>query len=129
MLVLDSSALLAIFFKEPEGSAYRESIGRNQCVISSPTYVEISSVLDAKGSGAVAAYFDQFLEEYGISILDFTIEHAKIARQSYREFGRGSASKAKLNFGDTFSYALATFLKAPLLFKGADFAHTDVRTL
>ena len=125
-LVVDSSALLAIIFDEPEASLFLEAIHDHDPVISAATYVEMSSVLDPRGGSAL---LDRFLADGLISILDFDLVQAKIARQANREYGRSSGSKAKLNFGDTFSYALAISLKAPLLFKGADFAQTDVRTL
>lgn len=124
--MVDSSALLAIILDEPEASLFLEAIHDHEPVISTATYVEMSSVLDPRGG---SAQFDRFLADGLISIVDFDLAQAKIARQAHREFGRSSASKAKLNFGDTFSYALAISLKAPLLFKGADFGHTDVRTL
>ena len=125
-LVVDSSALLAIIFNEPEADLFLEAIHDHEPVISAATYVEIGSVLDPRGG---SAQLDRFLADGRISVLEFDLAQAKVARQANREYGRSSASKAKLNFGDTFSYALAICLKAPLLFKGADFAHTDVQTL
>lgn len=55
-----------------------------------------------------------------------TASQGQVAREAYRDFGRGSAHPARLNYGDVFSYALATELRVPLLFKGNDFTHTDV---
>jgi len=75
----------------------------------------------------LGARFEEILEETGIAIEPFTEEQARIARQAYRDYGKGSGHRAQLNFGDCFSYALARVKREPLLFKGDDFVHTDVR--
>jgi ribonuclease VapC len=71
---------------------------------------------------------DELMEEFSILIEPFTAEQAQIARQAYRDYGRGSGHPANLNFGDCFAYALARVKREPLLFKGDDFVHTDVRS-
>ena len=71
---------------------------------------------------------DQFLLESRIAIASVTPEQARIARMAYRDFGRGSGHPARLNFGDCFAYALAIERNEPLLYKGDDFRHTDVRS-
>ncbi len=63
----------------------------------------------------------------GIDVVAFTADHARLAREAYARFGKGSRSRARLNLGDCFSYALAKVKDEPLLFKGDDFTHTDVR--
>ena len=70
--------------------------------------------------------FDDLLREAGISVEPVTEEQARLAREAYRDFGRGSGHPAKLNFGDCFAYALAKAMDEPLLFKGEDFSRTDV---
>jgi len=71
---------------------------------------------------------DELMEEFSIHIEPFTADQARIARQAYRDFGRGSGHRANLNFGDCFAYALARTKREPLLYKGDDFVHTDVRS-
>jgi ribonuclease VapC len=71
--------------------------------------------------------FDELIERFKIVIEPVTAEQAKIARQAYRDFGKGSGSPASLNFGDCFTYALARDKREPLLYKGDDFGHTDLR--
>ena len=68
------------------------------------------------------------MRDEGIEIVAVTPEHARIARAAYRDFGKGSGHAARLNFGDCFAYALAVERSEPLLFKGDDFTHTDVRS-
>jgi len=70
--------------------------------------------------------FDEFFKEANISVEPVTLEQARLAREAYRDFGKGSGHPAKLNFGDCFAYALAKATGEPLLFKGDDFIHTDI---
>ena len=72
------------------------------------------------------AGFDEFVKEANISIESVTETQAQIARNAYRDFGKGSGHPAKLNFGDCFAYALTKEFGESLLFKGGDFVHTDV---
>ena len=96
--------------------------------MSAATWLETSIVVDGRRNPVLSRKFDRFLAELDITIEPVTVEHAQIAREAYRDFGRGSGHPAKLNFGDCFSYALAKATGEPLLFKGDDFSHTDVRT-
>jgi len=84
-------------------------------------------VIDARKVPALSNQIEEIIERYDIDIEYVTAEQARIARQAYRDFGKGSGSPAQLNFGDCFSYALARVKREPLLFKGDDFVHTDVR--
>lgn len=74
-----------------------------------------------------SSIFDDFLGELSVIIAPVTAEQARLAREAYRRFGRGSGHPARLNFGDCFAYALAKVLDDPLLFIGNDFIHTDIR--
>jgi len=71
---------------------------------------------------------EAMIKEADIAVIPFTSEHCVLARAAYRAYGKGSGSRARLNFGDCFSYALAKSLNRPLLFKGDDFTHTDVKS-
>ena len=76
----------------------------------------------------IGAKLDELIDMLGMVIEPVTVEQAKIARQAYRDYGRGSGHAANLNFGDCFSYALARAKREPILFKGDDFGHTDLRS-
>jgi ribonuclease VapC len=83
-------------------------------------------VIDASCDPIATRKFDDFIREANISIEPVTEVQARIARAAYRDFGKGSGHPARLNFGDCFAYALAKESGEPLLFKGGDFAHTDI---
>jgi ribonuclease VapC len=89
-------------------------------------YVEAAAVVEWSRDPVANRRFDDLLQQAGIVIEDVTEKQARIARDAYRDFGRGSGHPAKLNLGDCFAYALAKSAGEPLLFKGKDFAHTDV---
>ncbi len=126
-MIIDTSALLAILRDEPEAAAYAEAI---QSVasrrLSAVSFVETAVVIDSSRDPVASRGFDELLQEAQITVDPVTEVEARIARDAYRDFGRGSGHPAKLNFGDCFSYALAKFTGEPLLFKGRDFVHTDV---
>ena len=96
--------------------------------ISAVNFVESAVVIDASRDPIATRRFDDFIKEANIVIEPVTEMQAKIAREAYRDFGKGSGHPAKLNFGDCFAYALSKTSSEPLLFKGADFAHTDIRS-
>jgi ribonuclease VapC len=83
-------------------------------------------VIDASRDPIATRRFDDFIKAANISIEPVTATQAQIARGAYRDFGKGSGHPAKLNFGDCFAYALAKESCEPLLFKGGNFAHTDI---
>jgi ribonuclease VapC len=126
-VIIDSSALIAILFDEPEATACAEAIeSAADRRISAANYVEAAVVIDGRRDPIASARFDDLLREASIDVEPVDKPQAEIARQAYRAFGRGSGHPAKLNFGDCFSYALARHRGEPLLFKGDDFIHTDV---
>lgn len=126
-MIVDTSALVAILTREPEADAFTEAIARADApMLSAATYVETAVVIDARRNPVLSRAFDRFLEENQLSVESVTPAQAKIAREAYRDFGRGSGHAAQLNFGDCFAYALARDKNLPLLFKGDDFRRTDV---
>lgn len=126
-MIVDTSAFVAILTREPEADAFTDAIARAEAtLLSAATYVETAVVIDARRNPALSRAFDRFLEENRLSVEPVTPAQARIAREAYRDFGRGSAHPAQLNFGDCFSYALARDKNMPLLFKGDDFLRTDV---
>lgn len=127
-MIVDSSAILAILLGEPERPAFEEAIaGAPVPRMSAASYLEAGIVIDAKGNPILSRMLDALLAGADIAIAPVTAEQAVIAREAYRDFGRGSGHPAGLNFGDCFSYALAKASGEPLLFKGEDFIHTDVQ--
>ena len=127
-MIIDSSALLAILLDEPERDAFLDLLSESDGVrISAVTYVEAAAVIDRRGGPTLARQLDALLEAAEVDIVDVTARQARLARAAFRDFGRGSGHRAGLNFGDCFSYALARDADAPLLFKGDDFVHTDIR--
>lgn len=127
MLVVDSSAWVAILRREPEARALLEVIANAASVhLSAASYVEIGAVIDSARDPIASRRLDELLELFDAVLEPVTPAQARRAREAYRDFGRGGEHPAKLNFGDVFSYALATELRAPLLFTGRDFSHTDV---
>ncbi|MGC2413622.1 MAG: type II toxin-antitoxin system VapC family toxin [Stellaceae bacterium] len=126
-MIVDSSALVAILRDEPEAAACLRAIyAAGQCRISAANFLEAAIVIDAGRSPVASRRLDDLLRESGIAIEPVTEAQARIAREAYRDYGRGSDHPARLNFGDCFAYALARQSGEPLLFKGDDFTHTDV---
>ena len=128
-MIVDSSALLAILAGEPDAERFATALATSTSVsISAGTLVETSIVVDSRRDPVLSARLDELLLAVGVIVEPVTASQATIARQAYRDFGRGSGHPAGLNFGDCFAYALAKDASEPLLFKGADFAHTDLRS-
>jgi len=125
-MILDTSALVAVLFREPEAETYARLIhGADRCLISAGNYLELSIVLERQAEPEADRQCEMFFRRAGIAIEPFTVEQAQIARQAFHDFGRGRHA-AGLNFGDCFAYALAKFTGEPLLFKGDDFKKTDI---
>ena len=126
-MIIDTSALVAILRNEPDAERYAASIERARTRrISAATYVELGAVIDGARDPVVSRRLDELLDAASIVIERVTAEQARMAREAYRDFGRGSGHAANLNFGDCFAYALAKAIGEPLLFKGDDFSKTDV---
>ncbi len=127
-MIIDTSALLAILRNESDAPAYAAAIQRSSSRrLSAATFVETAAVIDSSRDPVASRGFEDLLQEAHIAIDPVTEAQARIARDAYRDFGRGSGHPAKLNFGDCFAYALAKATGEPLLFKGKDFVHTDVK--
>ena len=127
-MIIDTSAIIAILRREPDASRYSDAIAAADIRrISAATYLEAGIVVDTGRNPVVSFGLDELIDEADIVIEPVTEEQARIARTAYRDFGRNSGHPARLNFGDCFAYALAKELREPLLFKGGDFAQTDVK--
>ncbi|HEY7299481.1 MAG TPA: type II toxin-antitoxin system VapC family toxin [Xanthobacteraceae bacterium] len=126
-MIVDTSAVIAILRDEPEAEVCARAIEVSAARrISAANFVETAVVIDASHDPIASRRFDDFIKEAQIIVEPVTEAQARIAREAYRDFGRGSGHPARLNFGDCFAYALAKIMREPLLFKGADFAHTDI---
>jgi len=128
-MIVDSSALIAILKLEPEAAAIAAAMEAADVLrISAGTYLEASIVMDRNRNPKLSARLDEIFALAKVVIEPITAEQAHIARQAYRDYGRGSGHPANLNFGDCFSYALARAKREPILYKGDDFIHTDLRS-
>jgi len=126
-MVIDTSALIAIFRLEPEADVLLKAIvAAPRRAISALSVLEASMVMTGRGTTpAPFEPLDEFLLEAGIEIVPFDAEQARLAREAFLRFGKGR-HKAGLNLGDCASYAAAKAKAAPLLYKGEDFRHTDL---
>ena len=125
-MVIDTSALAAIFFHEPERDAFRNAIvAASSRLISAATILEAGMVIEGRRGGGAGREFDLFVVRALIEIVPIDAELADLARSAWRKYGKGR-HPAGLNLGDCFSYALAKTTGEPLLAKGADFGKTDV---
>ncbi|WP_029008507.1 type II toxin-antitoxin system VapC family toxin [Azospirillum halopraeferens] len=126
-MVIDTSAIIAILKGEPEAPLLLAKIATaDVCRISAATLVEIGIVARRDTTGAVEHAVQTLLHDYAIRVEAVDERHARIALGAFSRYGKGTGSPARLNFGDVFSYALAQEKGEPLLFKGNDFARTDV---
>lgn len=127
-MIVDSSAIAAILLGEPERASFVSALRRaGGAELSAASYVEIGAVVDGRRDPTLSRELDALLSQLRVSVVDLTAQQARIAREAYRDFGRGSGHRARLNLGDCYSYALAAARRDTLLFKGDDFTHTDIR--
>lgn len=127
-MVLDTSAVAAILFGEPDQRRYDEAIeAAETSLVSAVTRVELAFVVEGRKGEPGRERLERFFQLTGAEIVAVTAGQAEIAIDAFRRYRRGR-HKAGLNIGDCFSYALAVSADRPLLFKGNDFGHTDVRS-
>jgi len=128
MIVIDTSALVAILNHEPERTAFFQAIiAADRCLVSAVTYQEAGHVLFAR-HGVNGMYdLEDFLALIKAEIIPHDMHLAALALEAFRRYGKGIDPKARLNFCDCAVYALAKAMQAPLLFKGDDFTATDVQ--
>jgi ribonuclease VapC len=125
-VIVDSSAVVAILGLERDARELAEAVEEaSEVRMSAVNYVEAAIVLDSRRNPALSRRLDDFVREAQIVLEPVTVEQAKLAREAYRDYGKGR-HRAGLNFGDCFAYALAKDKGEPLLFKGEDFRRTDV---
>jgi ribonuclease VapC len=126
MIVVDASALIAILLDEPQADALRDRILRHpDAILPAPAYLEAGMVYGARKGAAGLVELDNLIADFGLTIMAFTADHAKIAQAAFMTYGKGR-HRAGLNFGDCMSYAVAKAGGWPLLYVGGDFGLTDV---
>lgn len=125
-MVIDTSALTAILFDEDEAPAFEQAIASDPVrLISAATWLEAVFVAEGRFGEPGGRELDLLIHKARIEVVPFSYEHGEAARSAFRRFGKGR-HRAGLNLGDCFAYALSKVSGEALLFKGNDFAHTDV---
>jgi ribonuclease VapC len=125
-MIVDTSALLAILFEEPEGKRLDVTIVRTaHCRMCSASLLETSMILQSRKGQDGVRDLDLLIARFKIGIVEFTESHALVARDAFRRYGKGR-HPAQLNFGDCVAYAVAREAGEELLFKGTDFGQTDI---
>jgi len=125
-MIVDTSAIVSLVLGDPLSDDVDRALRTTDVVgMAAPAFVELGAVMDRRGPN-LRRLVDDLVQAYGVTIEPFGVDEARVAREAYRDFGRGSGHPAQLNLGDTFSYAAAMHRREPLLFVGSDFGHTDV---
>jgi len=125
-MVLDTSALLALLLDEPEAEDFRAAVEEDTTrLVSAATLLETALVIEARKGEPGGRELDTLIHKADVVVVPVDAEHVFEARRAYRRFGKGRHA-AGLNFGDVFAYALARTAGEALLFKGDDFAKTDI---
>jgi len=126
-VIIDSSAIVAILFGEPEAEGFLTRLAMaDVCRLSAATFLEVGIVLHRAQAAKRRPAFEEMLRLFAIKIEPVTEQHAFLALDAFERFGKGTGHPAGLNYGDCFSYALAKETGEPLLFKGNDFRRTDL---
>nr|WP_294551390.1 type II toxin-antitoxin system VapC family toxin [uncultured Rhodopila sp.] len=125
-MIIDSSAVLAIALREPDGRRYLHAVlSATPRRMSVSNWLEATMVVDRRGNPLAVQWLEDFMSGAGIELMPVSVSQGELARRAWRTFGRG-VHPARLNYGDCFAYALAKETREPLLFKGNDFTQTDV---
>jgi len=127
-MIVDTSSIMAILFDEPDWMVYEGAIfAAKRRLISAATLLDAMIVSESRAGPKGAEKFDASVKRANIVAAKVTKRQVTIAREAWRQFGKGN-HPARLNYGDCFSYALAKDTGLPLLYKGDDFAKTDIRS-
>ena len=127
-MIVDTSALLAVLFDEPDARRFAEAIAEaSRCRMSVANLLEAALVVEGRAGLEGGYELDRLMDRSAIELIQVTVEQIQVARLAWRRFGKGN-HPAGLNFGDCFAYALAEVTGDRLLYKGQDFALTDVES-
>ena len=124
-MIVDTSALLAVLFQKEDAPRFETLIAASSCRMSVANVLEAAMVVEGRGGRPAGDALDAFLASADITAMPISTDQLDIAREAWRRYGKGN-HPAALNFGDCFAYALASTKNEPLLFKGGDFAQTDI---
>jgi ribonuclease VapC len=125
-MVIETSALVAMLTNEPEAERFEAAVEADPVrMMSTASYLEAAIVVEQRFGEPGGRELDLWLHRAGVDLVSVDAEQADVARSAYRRFGKGR-NRAGLNYGDCFAYALAKVSGEPLLYKGDDFAHTDI---
>lgn len=128
-VVIDSSICVAIFKGESDTDDLTDrTFSYERRVMSAATWLESAIVCEGSTKEGGAAQLDRIMASLGIEVVPLTVQQARLALQAFKRFGKRRGARASLNYGDCFVYALAKELGAPILFKGSDFAQTDIQS-
>jgi ribonuclease VapC len=129
VIAVDTSALAAIALAEPEADAFQDILVQaGRALISAPNAFELHLALTAKRGDIGRRRAHDLLHSDLVQIVDWTQDHLALAAEALQRFGKGEQHPARLNFGDCMAYATARLAGLPLLYKGNDFAQTDIRS-
>lgn len=126
MIALDTSSILAVLLNEPEGEAFGRIIAGRAAMVGAPTIVEARLAIQRRAATFADSLIAGFTARRSVSVLPFDAGMAGLALDAFNRYGKGRGHPAQLNFGDCLSYAVARSRNLPLLFKGDDFARTDL---
>jgi ribonuclease VapC len=125
-VIVDTSALLAVIFNEADEPQFLATmVDATVLRMSTANWVEAALVIDSRNSPRAKVRFEDLIQELQVTLVPVSVDMAYRCRVAHSEYGRGN-HPAKLNYGDCFAYALAKETREPLLFKGNDFAQTDI---
>lgn len=125
MIVADSSALVAVVLGEPDAEVFRDVLGTGVIALSAASLTETRMVVESRAGMDATRDLDLLVADAEIDVVAYDSAHAAVAHTAWRRFGKGR-HPASLNLGDCMAYATARLAGAPLLFKGDDFAQTDI---
>ena len=127
-MIVDTSAVLTVLFDESDAERFTRAIAEApHCRMSVANFLEAALVVEGRAGMAGGHELDLFIERAAIELVPVLVEHVQAARRAWQRFGKGN-HPAGLNFGDCFAYALSEVTGEPLLYKGEDFALTDVES-
>ena len=125
-MIVDKSAVLAVLFDEADASRYGRAMAQAEsCRMSAANFLEAALAAEGRGGTPAGDDLDLLLETASVELVEVTADQARTARRAWRRYGK-SRQPAGLNFGDCFAYALSQSSGEPLLYKGEDFAATDI---
>lgn len=124
-MILDSSAIVSVLLEEPDHEVFFQKMENHGCAVGAPTLLEVAIVLTKHFRNDAQAMVIEFLDVFEVEVIPLGTSHLSVAIQGFNDYGKGR-HPAKLNFGDCLTYAVAKVAGEPLLFKGNDFAQTDL---